>query len=1249
MKMKNYFRFVVFALLGLLNAQWASAQNVTISPNSGSLIAALTEGNEQGFENGWSAMWRHEQLPLTFTVSDHATLTDGGEIADPAGNIREHDFGGNLGKRYIVAGGTASDLYCVLSLPKGYRIKEYKIVLLNNVNYATIGEDDAQMKLGYAINEWGNYTNTQRSITKRMYETDKYYNIESPKASSELMGGSNSTNEFVIHRISQNDDDMSNQIYFRLNHNNGDYDDAFYAVTIKSFEIWFTAEGTFESDVKPDDVGQARSVVQAPFQTSKIDIGDMKVEEKNGKKFFAYNYNNVRDLTAYNVIYQSNAIQNGVPTEGTEAKTIYPLRVDNKDVFAFGNNTYYVETPIQVHTQSGLEAPVGYRIVGARFNYLWGTQTGSTTEERTNYYITYTSGGKTYYLNDQLHFTENKFAWFYNSSNQNIYTGSGDNIRYLSCTGSGGTRTLTFSTDNGGYYNLQVFTRNGNTYIGWPQMTYYGYSGYVVGNTTGATATMVRNNGAPTNAAIWVVQTENVTIPAFNPGAYTLKVFDKEGNYEEDESTGKPTKGLKAVVNSASDAGGILELENLNNDAVKFQISGLENGKQALVSVTLLLQALNPYIDQMNIVCHDPNNQLTLSKPFTADDFSVSGGSFKFYIPEDYKNTLLTFSFSDLYSSYGDETYSGGSNEHFGRYSFVTSDYFTPINGKGNDGLYDEAYDPDATYTNKVVTSTAGNIRFKFNNAEDLGNTSGNTSGYLEETPFSVADYIGSEDPDGGSDVGAFVNCQLAANLEGVSKSGTYYVFTADETRYNIAPTTAWQHRSYAFYRMDIELEAKSYTPNLTWTKVYDKDKTFYGDGKTNSQWGLKLQTMDDDVIVEDGYLTVDEILKAINARTKDDTAAPKETNQILYIDGSELYSIVNSSITEDGTTTTEDLSSLKQNLGLNAIVFLPENMTTTLDNFAYKTGSGSFHAGRHIVLTDKNPFYSPYDIQVDAANYAKYTRQITKSTYTDETYATVILPFEIALVNGQHADDYGTLEFLQMNEKNATADDYNYMGKTMFFSKTNAEKVEANTPYALHVMENKGEDGVFTVNQPGAVIIATPAAAKSDNSLFSATEITSTGNLTDKDGHVNSYSFSHKGSFSGFKIPKTSPTTFYFANGGFYSSAELKSTYTTVDLLPFRSVYEVTSGGSAKVGFLHFIEGENYTTGIVDIEKKNYSGIAAGDGTITITAGAAGTYRIFSAAGQNANNVVLKAGETRTVNVPAGVYLVNGVKVLVK
>ena len=60
MKMKRFklLQVVVLTLLGLVNAQWAKAQNVTISPQNGSMICAGVSG--QGTSGGAFAMWRHD-------------------------------------------------------------------------------------------------------------------------------------------------------------------------------------------------------------------------------------------------------------------------------------------------------------------------------------------------------------------------------------------------------------------------------------------------------------------------------------------------------------------------------------------------------------------------------------------------------------------------------------------------------------------------------------------------------------------------------------------------------------------------------------------------------------------------------------------------------------------------------------------------------------------------------------------------------------------------------------------------------------------------------------------------------------------------------------------------------------------------------------------------------------------------------------------------------------------------------------
>ena len=108
---------LVLILCGMLYSfsLFTKAQNVTISPSSGHLIAALTYDNEVGFEKGWSALWRHNQLPLSLHVSDKPDLTASGVLKDPAGNI-SLDTKRNL---YVLMGGSSVTTHMSITLHKG--------------------------------------------------------------------------------------------------------------------------------------------------------------------------------------------------------------------------------------------------------------------------------------------------------------------------------------------------------------------------------------------------------------------------------------------------------------------------------------------------------------------------------------------------------------------------------------------------------------------------------------------------------------------------------------------------------------------------------------------------------------------------------------------------------------------------------------------------------------------------------------------------------------------------------------------------------------------------------------------------------------------------------------------------------------------------------------------------------------------------------------------------------------------------
>ena len=1248
------------------------AQNVTIGPNNGSLITGQAGGNvdDSGIQRGMASMWMHEQLQLVMTTSDIANLTSAGELQDPSCAIDKMTFNGE--ERLIIGAGQ-TQTFMVVSLPKGYRITSYRLVLQPNIS-GTITLNNKTWNIGtndqmsfYETPAWSSGSPYGENTHSTQLTCPDAIATATASDGSTVMQNNNETNrnkEFVISRTSP---DMTNQLHFFFARGSSEY-----AVSIKSFEIYFTAQGTFDADVLPAESGPAVSVLQSPFSTSKMDIGAVKWN--NTLNVWYYDYTNVRDLIAYNWLYQEGAISGGKPTEGVaENKHIYPVEVDGKGAYAFGNDTYYIEPPTTIHTSTGAEAPIGYRIVGATFDYQWGTATEGGSKSISNgYRISVRYNGNNYYLNDNLDFvrTNSPFTWQVDEFG-NLFTGT-EYKRYLACFGEGDQRIISLSSSASGHeatWNLKV-NNNGRVYYYSDGQNYY-YLHYIMrqeGSTDHLRGYVTKDYNTNSNDIATANSTgsHNITIPSFTPGAYTLEIF----------GTDKDTPVKTVTVKSASDAG-TFPLAGLNNDAVKFRISGLDSDKQALVNVTLKLEALNPYIDKMDVVCHDAINPdtnkptLELSQPFTASDFSVSGGKFIFYVPSDYSDDLLTFTFSNLYSHYGDNTYYTGTPDQTNetaRYSFVTSDYFFPVNGNGNGGLYDNAYNPDALYTTKVFTSTAGNIRFKFNNAEELSASGGTGTRTLIEYPFSVSEYLGGySDPDGSGKTGQFISCQLRADAAaGTQNTGIFYVFTADETRYNIAPTTALQHRSYAFYRMDIELRAKTFTPDFKWKKIYpatlyDKD----GTDAEDSMWGLTLDTSDTEVVdgetvKMESYLTYQEILDAITAdinNTAKETAS--STKQILYVDGTPLKAMLNSS----QNSVVKKLEDLKKELPANALVFLPKNTTSTLDNVAYMTTSGAFRAGKDIILTDKQPFYSPYDIQVDAANRATYTRLLTQPDFGQAVNATVMLPFTLALEDGLHTNDDGKCSFyvssMETNAQMATEGSSSVNYGTAYFKPLTTSVTVANKPYVIKVESidesvSNGNKISFIATQKGSSIVKTPAPVT--ESVFSGSFIK--GETAKAKYNDDNFDFTNYASYSGGKFNRAvSENVFYFSKNKYVDLHTLyPGTLQYLMSYPFRGVYTYSTSAGAKLmnGFfisynLDEMEDAGFATRLEQLGKNADMMIRSGKGFITITATADQNFTIRSLNGMTFKNVSVNGGTTTTVNLPAGIYLVNNTKITVK
>ena len=1087
-----------------------------------------------------------------------------------------------------------------VSLPKGYRITGYTLIMKNNLN----GQLIKGMQFG--------------NVTKRMYETNEKFELNNAKATSEEISGYNESNkEYKISRTSNANGDMGNQLYFCFDKRGVS---EFFGATIKYFEIHFTAEGDFTEHVVPVSVSDIQTPVsyyEMPFTTSKLDIGPIKPNTKHNKTYYSYDYKNVKDLTANMLIYQKDAVNGDKQAANVAAnKNIYAFEMDGKTHFGLKNDTYFVETPTSATTTHGDNLLLGYRIVGAKFNCSYAKDKTFTlfTVSRSRWQLI---GGTTYYYLTAQGRTSNNASeaanWFINDYG---YMCTGSN--YLQVNNSG---EITVTSDEN---MASMIKRDGNNILCGDKYLRLDNGKFVFGSQ---------------NSAASAVNTGQVTMSYGAP--YILKIYDKTGK--------NVVKEININNQNAADS---YELTGLNNDAVKFEVTGLTGtDKKAVVSVDVTMQALNPFIHSIDIVCHDWQDVSKMTQTFTANDFSVRGGKFTFYVPKDFSikdgvQQKCKFTFENLYSRYGDNTYyTGTPKEKNGnaRYVFIESPYDQAFKG-----LYDPTYNPDADYKQKIQAIVSGTKPFRFNNADELGNENTSTeTKYFNEFPFTKDAYKAAPGAE-------FKELFLKENGNEVR-----YLFTADETRYNISPATATEHRSHAFYVMDIQLIIKQYEPKFTWVPIY-KSTCYDENGKDveKPQYGLKLATTVADQDGKMGYLTVDQINNILlnktdklgNAEGGPRPSDIKSPDQVLYVDASDLKTVVYRKATAEGAK--DDLDDAMSLLGKNALFYLPENLAPAKDNFATKTGANEFRACKDIVLTDKKPFYAPYDIRVDAAQKATYTREITVPKNGKAALASVMLPFTLSVNNGVHTNDDGLCAFRlsTMNANNCITIDQseatspkNYKAKANFVPLTTSS-TEANKPYMVEVLTAPTNEKIsFIASQKGTNVV-TSRVMDSNSYLFKGE--TANGKIGQ---HV--VSFTNYGSYSGQKLDKNRKI-FYFSGNMYLYSRNLRPGLNWLYVYPFRAFYEYTGGADAKdLNGMSVIydDSDDEVTGITNLQTRPNLEVQAGNGTITFAATVDSKVNVYTVTGTLANSVSIKAGNTQTINVPAGMYVVNGVKIIVK
>ena len=1227
--MKHLKFFFIFAVL-LTIGTTAYGQNVTIKGDNGSTLASVPQGNNDYdvyFKAGGFATWKHQQLNMTMTASDERTLTANGQLSNPANNLFVDGT-----KMQVAKGGgsTANICYLSISLPKGYRFTGYSITF-----------SKAQTSKSYTDSNGRTQTMNfcQSNTTTRFGETDDAFGYaETSNFNSNYITSATVTRgtSNTISRTAQAVDgsDMGNVLYFKLQNNtqntnsSSNYPEYYRElITLESAEFTFTAESDYTPVIPVENVTNM-SAVDIPFNTSSVDYGNIEGRTYDGSYRISYDSELVKDVMGNMTLFEKESVTAGTAYDGTSGNVVeYKAgTISSQGIyFKLGRSTgaeqiYFLETPISITQPSNTNIvnPVGYRIVGADFEASKGHGAG--------YIISYVRNHETYYLGRDGQESVEPAVWEIDGN----YLHCGDNYLYTNSY-----RYLGVTTNRSEATTFSTYTTGGKTYLRRANTEYY-----LTYTTNGLTQTQglglpfqfINRYTSNTVCTLTSVAAESV-------GNFKLKIYDETG-----------TTVKKTIDINDDNTNEFFFYGNYNNDAVKIGVEGV-----GLVRMSLTIQALDPYIDHMEIVCEEAQLNTTtnlyeptgngrkLTIPFSASDFAVSGGAFHFYIPTSFQLPCL-FSFKELYSKYGDSTYYGesGSTNH-ARYSFVKSPYWNT-----NADLYASTYNPGANYQDKVNTSLKGTIQYQFNNAATVG-TSG---GQYREYPFTLARYTAAG---GNFDQLYYTDTEMTT---GASK--TAYLFTCDETRYNISTATATQHRTYAFYKLDITAQKKNYDPKLAWEKIYNQ--TYYNDGgvREDAMYGLTVTTTqagEGNSVY--GYVTVAQINQAIT-NALGTTNAPAKKDQILYIDGSDLLSVVE--VAENNVT--YNYAKLKDGLAKNALVYLPKGTSTKIDNYAVFSNKvnnkKSFAGANNFIIYDKNPFYSKYDVQVDAANSTTYERLVTNGKNGKVTAASIILPFEIKVDdNGIHTNVDGTQAFSlhQLQATNCLSDEapegINVQTDVpyAFFPKvSNITKSEPNKPYVVKVLNpTDGNTSSFIVTQKGALIAATTGMA----SDYTITGGTASGKSkrgeNNTQGVENTYNFTSKGTYAGITINKGAGV-FYFAQNKFVCSNDLDDAHPTVKGQPFRAFYTTGNSKNLLPGFeIYFGEGNGTPTGITDVTNRIDTGIKGGKGTITISSAIDNNVKIYNTSGMHFMNVDMQAGETKTVNVPAGIYVVNGVKIIVK
>ena len=985
----------------------------------------------------------------------------------------------------------------------------------------------------------------------------------------------------------------TNVLYFRFDMGTSS------AVVLKSLHVTYVIDQPITGQIPYTD-GTLN------LHTGLLDLGTFS--ENSLAKVWSFNRNGVTDLQAVSL----------VNSEGTAQTQTF--QTDDGQYFVLtANGDYY------------LEAPQKFRIVGATLNFLRHSATSSTTGTTYTYTdVSSLSSGSSYIITDGS-------GNYLNLSNGSLVNGTdGSEATLWTVTREGSGRSTKYTIYNNGYYivwdnGLSASTSSDKGKWYWGNSHFYGSSsnqssscigfnnGWTVGSSTSKLQTRAGSTGTTTT---------------------TLAASDFTATVNNRENTAAATNGTLKLTESNASA--TLTVDDYNNDAIHFNISGLATGSSALYNVNLKLMPLNPEVQTLQVAAKN-DDKVVGSNEVTSTNYTFHNGeAVPVLVPKNFTSPY-TIVFRNAENEEKTLWYTQGVNNNnlastggYSNYSLVGSTAFDADNGLSTDAT---PY-PGA----RVNVDVAGTNKLSATNIESVANKSA--------TQLIDRDYAKGD--------GDLQTVSLTADTE-----KEVYIYSADMPTWNIMPTgigSGNRHIDYRFYTITVKPVVEKETPVVTVKPIYKEtlkgapnktSSSLSSDGNTLDQKhtyvGVTVTSKADDNGTAYGVLTNTEIINAIRKAMKEGNYGFDDDPMrgILYVDMSSLSTVTG----ETDSDNNNKWDAFNDSTADNCLYFMPVGFTRNVKNTVAKTTAGGYEAVGDIVLQDQQPFFTPYSFTTGTRK-ASYTRTGTADGKTS-VKATVknmtsVLPFSVSLDSDGYLKTSSDVTDNSVTFHNITG----YGEVTAVSSQTGKDvtyamvaqavsdgKAEANKPYYV-TSTTPG----FEFNIVGAQFEKTPEASA-----------TATDHVTESLERTSNNWTAH-GTYAGV-TPKAKDNSgvgvWYFAKDLFWNSAQLTQ-YNNVNVRPFRSYYKTTdttpaTQNQAKATVV-FDENDVTPTGISDISAAEGDlTVIVGHGTLTLTAAGATRYATYTVGGQLVARGQLAQGASRTIQVPAGVYVVNNRKVVVK